>query len=136
MDPLGTSMLVVEDHRLELLMTYTTFHIGLYMSLVGALIAAEKFEIFSSGAVRFSIICFLIAGACGGLIAVNVAEFDLAHHHISDFYHGYKLHFWCFETLPYAVFAFVEHFVFWMGILFLLARLLWPKKARKAHSPP
>ena len=51
----------VEDHRMELLMSYTVFHIGLYMSLIAAVVATETgFNLFSHAAVAVAVFSFFI----------------------------------------------------------------------------
>jgi hypothetical protein len=86
----------IEDHRLELLMSYTVFHIGLYMSLIAAVIATEKgLNLFPHVAIVVAVVCFLVAGACGGIIAVNVAKFDTPQQEISVFFQRtYGLRLW------------------------------------------
>jgi hypothetical protein len=116
----------VEDHRLELLNAYTIFHIGLYMTLTGALIAVETHDIFPGCIARIAIVCFLIAGACGGLIAVNVAEFDVTLHKTSEFFGDYQLRLWGGNTIAkYRVVAIVEHAAFWIGIITLAIDFLF-----------
>lgn len=119
----------LEDHGLELLMTYTVFHIGLYMSLIAALIATFEIKktVFPLLAIKQAMLCFLIAGACGGVIAINVAEYDVQLHPISYFYHDYPLTvlWWsggCF--LKYPILEHLEHIAFWVGILRLFASFI------------
>lgn len=124
--PIASPLLPVEreDHRLELLMNYTIFHIGLYMTLVGAVIASEAHDLFGPGAIVVSILCFLLAGACGGIIAVNIAEYDVNKSSISYFFQGCRLRAWFFKRgwgIPYELTARVEHGAFWIGVLVLIA---------------
>ena len=119
----------LEDHRLELLMSYTVFHIGLYMSLIAAVIATFEIKktVFSPLAVKQAMVCFLVAGACGGIIAINVAEYDVRIHPVSDFYHDYPLTvlWWsggCF--LKYPILEHLEHIAFWTGTLRLFVSFI------------
>jgi hypothetical protein len=114
----------VEDHRLELLMDYTTFHIGLYMTLTGVLIAADAYKVFPGCVGKFAVALFLIAGACGGIIAVNAAEFDVTNHKISEFFDSHPLDVWGFGIFRYRALAFIEHAAFWFGALTLVGTFL------------
>jgi hypothetical protein len=119
----------LEDHRLELLMTYTVFHIGLYMSLIAALIAVFEIKenVFPLWVVKASVSCFLIAGACGGIIAVNVAEYDVSLHSVSEFYGEHLLNVfgWSPCFLKYKFLEHVEHLLFWIGTLLLVGTFLF-----------
>ena len=121
--------LSIEPHGLELLMTYTTFHIGLYMSLVTALIASETFGKAKHWTIRWAILCLILAGACGGLIAVNAAEYDITLHDNTEkpFFDGsYALTIWIWSSrfLRYPYLSLTEHFLFWLGISPLSATVL------------
>ena len=103
----------VEDHRLEILANYTIFHIGLYMTLVAALIVAatakDSVRPFADWVIKTAIFLFICAGACGGLIAVNVAEFKVDAAPISWFFsRRYRLRLWNFPIAPYWALAGVE----------------------------
>jgi len=51
---------------LELLMTYTTFHIGVYVTLATAVIGADAFKNIGHWSLRFvALPCFAIAGLAG-----------------------------------------------------------------------
>jgi hypothetical protein len=119
----------LEDHRLELLMSYTVFHIGLYMSLTAALIAALELKqaAFPKVTVNGAICLFLVAGACGGIIAINVAEFDANTHPVSEFYGDYPLSLlwrpWPF--LKYRYLEHTEHTLFWIGTIWLAGSFIW-----------
>ena len=131
----------LEDHRLELLMSYTVFHIGLYMSLVAALIAAFEINenVFPLWVIKTSVSCFLIAGACGGVIAVNIAEYDVSLHSISDFYGDHRLNVlgWSPCFLKYKMLEHLEHAVFWIGTLLLAGRFLfWRRESAPTPKKP
>ena len=102
-----------DDARLSSLLTYTTFHIGVYISLVTAFIGANVLGAeINECLLRFSSACVLIAGAFGGLVGSNIPQFktyeDLARERLRAF--GIPG-----LTLKWAIH--VEHFFFWMGIL-------------------
>ena len=121
----------LEDHRLELLMTYTVFHIGVYMSLVAAVIASLEYapELFTKSALFVAIPLYLLAGACGGIIAVNIAEFDVNIYKVSAFYEGYGLSVLGIPRLhlEYQRVAAVEHRAFWVATLWLAGSFVWSK---------
>jgi hypothetical protein len=64
----------MEDKRLDLLLTYTTFHIGLYLTLTTAFMGASTLGKPNHWLIRCAVGCFLLSGACGGIIAENIAE--------------------------------------------------------------
>jgi hypothetical protein len=135
-DKKGERDVEVEDKRLELLMSYTVFHIGLYISLVAALIATEKgYQLFAPLSIRMAVVLLLAAGACGGTIAVNVAEFDVRENRISEFFaeSGYSLRVWDAPNLllNYRCLARVEHFFFWFAMVILLWSFLTTKKSEE-----
>ena len=68
-------MVQSESDQLSNLMTYTVFHLGAYITLGAAVIAAGAITNVDHPALRFSLICMLIAGACGGVIASNIPEY-------------------------------------------------------------
>jgi hypothetical protein len=58
--------------------------------------------------------------ACGGIIAVNAAEFDVTNHKISEFFDSHPLDVWGFGIFSYRALAFIEHAAFWFGALTLV----------------
>src|SRR5262245_49889184 len=67
-----------DDSRLDRLVTYTTFHIGVYVTLAAAaLTVAEKLPaMFPGWALGCSIVLLVVAGAAGGTIASNAVWSD------------------------------------------------------------
>jgi hypothetical protein len=116
--------------QIKLLFEYTKFHIGLYATLIAALMGLMKF-----GAQRvptnlipylkFTLICFVIAGAAGGVIAstISVDYCPLVRNEpIGPF--GTCL-------LRYRWWALIEHLAFWVGILASVVGFL--KGPHRAH---
>lgn len=102
-----------DDPRLSNLLTYTTFHIGVYISLVTAFIGAEVLVGgMNECLLRFSSACVLLAGVFGGLIGSNIPQCktydELARGRLSAF--GIPG-----PTLKWAMHF--EHALFWLGIL-------------------
>lgn len=71
----------MEDSQLKLLMDYTLFHLGVYLTfaaLTVSLLGTNWFE-KSAPAMRCyltpALICFLIASFLGGLVASNIPYF-------------------------------------------------------------
>ena len=65
-----------EDPQLKMLFDYTVFHIGLYVTLMGILIAALNLH---EGEKRYlwllcPIALLFLAGACGGIVGSNIPE--------------------------------------------------------------
>ena len=106
----------VEKDALELLMTYTTFHLGVYIALATAVMGADALKNVSHWSLRFvAVPCFLVAGFSGGVIASNAAEFVLFTQ--TGKFTDIPLGFWCFEGFRYRVWATIEHTAFWAGVL-------------------
>lgn len=117
--------MATEAHKeaLDLLMTYTTFHIGVYLTLATAVIGADAFKI-SHWSLRFvTFPCFVLAGLAGGIIASNLAEFGL--YPQTQEFREIPLGFWCFQIAPYRVWATIEHTTFWVGVLIPAGLFMW-----------
>lgn len=112
----------MEDKRLDHLLTYTTFHIGVYLSLTTGFIGASIFGNLSHPLLRWAVFCFLVAGGCGGLIAANIAEYR---GEPEEFFARGALTFWKRRGLTYRALATIEHAAFWIGILPLAAVFLF-----------
>jgi hypothetical protein len=120
------------DQQLDLLMTYTTFHIGLYVSLVTALLS---FLTFSPKSIRrdlypymvSTLVCFVMAGIFGGIIASSIPRFKKY-----DAFRNADLGpLWAegilgkFETV-----AAWEHGFFWLGIMIIIGGIVWHSRKR------
>lgn len=104
-------MMEVADNR-ELLMTYTVFHIGTYLTLAAAILAAQNFGRLSHPVWRVSMVLFLIAGICGAVVASNLPEFPNW-----EAYAQADIGPWGMELFPYSSWATIEHIAFWIGLL-------------------
>jgi hypothetical protein len=107
--------------KLKLLMSYTTFHIGLYTTLGAALVAFLGTN--RAGAMKAELIitlaCFVLAGACGGIIGSNIPYFDDL-----DTFSAAKIGPWGFRWIPARELVSLEHFFFWLGIVATLYGLV------------
>lgn len=108
-----------EHEQLKRLYDYTKFHIGLYATLITALLALMsigakavpeeyKWWVFTMA------VAFLFAGACGGIVAVNTFRHSsyealMAKDEKAELY-GKET---CFDVV---CFARAEHLFFWIGI--------------------
>jgi hypothetical protein len=115
------------DQQLNLLMTYTTFHIGLYVSLVTALLS---FLTFSPKSIRrnlypymvVTLVCFVLAGMLGGIIASTIPRYDT----YAKFENVKLGPLWADEILgDFKAVAAWEHMFFWIGILFTAGGIVW-----------
>jgi hypothetical protein len=98
--------------QLQLLMDYTLFHLGVYATLVAAtLAAADHFHKVLSVPLRVAILCFVVAGLSGGVIAASIPESNSW----IDF-NGRRLGPWGLPLMPYIGWARLEHTSFWLGI--------------------
>ena len=101
------------DNR-ELLMTYTIFHIGTYISLAAAILAAQAFgnEAFAGGVLRFSLAMFVLAGACGAIVGSHISDSNDWEH-----YKSMKIGPLGVPMATYWLWAKAEHIFFWVGIM-------------------
>lgn len=105
--------------QLKVLMDYTKFHIGIYISLVSAAIALAKVApVGGFISLRIAIVCFVVAGIAGGVIAGNIPlystwrEFDEA-----------KIGPLGTRLLRFRHWAHIEHTVFWLGVVGVVIEL-------------
>jgi hypothetical protein len=121
----------VEDaERLKLLMEYTRFHIGLYITLFGVVISFMKYkrpelnrwDIF----LVFGVICFFLAGACGGIIGSHIPD-ATSFRDMERPFGPFDAWTWgerSFLLKPYADWATWEHLFFWIGAIAIGSRLV------------
>lgn len=101
----------MDDKRIDRVLTYTVFHIGLYVSLIAALIASgNSLNWFWA---RFAIGFLVLAGFCGGVIAGNLSHYNGT---FDDFEKSWMGVMW-FRIMTYRWWAFTEHLAFWVGVL-------------------
>jgi hypothetical protein len=116
-----------EDKRLDRLLEYTKFHIGIYLSIGGGIVALLGSNehvyvqqlIGSPKALLGGLIFMAIAGLAGGIIASSCAQ-----------YSGYD-EFWLKPQGPYLLklwigrtWAFIEHTSFWIGLALIVYAVL------------
>src|SRR4051812_25885225 len=101
--------------QLKLLMQYTIFHIGIYMSLSTGLVALLGLFPNQSGVMKPYLLatlgCFVVAGALGGMIAAHIPysqEFDA--------FNKSKVGFFGMRIMPAWLAMSLEHIVFWAGV--------------------
>jgi hypothetical protein len=109
----------LELEQLKLLFDYTKFHIGIYATLITALVAAREYWPGPTpGFLKGTLAAFLVAGAAGGVVASNIPAFQ-----------SYST----FTTALIGVLWFqmkgdswvhVEHAAFWLGILWAVGNVL------------
>jgi len=117
--------------RLGLLMNYTIFHIGVYMSLISAI--AALLGLFPTRAhvmqtqLLIALGLFLFAGICGGIIASHIPYAKDFETFANTEYVGV----WGFRFIPAWLCMTLEHAFFWAGVivaLFGFSKVLWPPK--------
>ena len=101
----------MENKQLELLMSYTVFHVGVYVSLIAALIGVGLLTQKTHWLFRWAVGCFLIAGICGAVIGSNIPD-----HATFESFSKSELGFWGFEIRDFRFWAALEHLAFWAGI--------------------
>jgi hypothetical protein len=115
------------EAQLDRLLTYTTFHLGVYISLITAIIGAGIFGKIDRPLFRFAAFCFLISGVCGGVIGSNIPEF-------ADYqsYSQAKLGAYGLKIFDYKTWIVIEHTAFWLGVVpIALAYIFSGKKSFK-----
>ncbi|MEM9808162.1 MAG: hypothetical protein AAF959_23085 [Cyanobacteria bacterium P01_D01_bin.56] len=98
--------------QLKLLMDYTKFHIGVYLTLGSVSLGLVELQIVDFTEWIPTIIFLIVAGAAGGVIGSHIPNFET----FKDFEEA-KLGFWGMRLARYRFWAKLEHVAFWMGIL-------------------
>jgi MFS family permease len=119
-------MLILTDNKIEQLKQiydYAKFHIGLYATVSTALIAIMSF-VSNEAKARYRnyfiavLICFLMAGIGGGLVASHIAYTDWSSPAASDMFAGFTTGtFENWHWSGYKMASVVEHYFFWLGII-------------------
>lgn len=115
------------------LFDYTVFHIGIYISLSAAIMAANVFWKRSDCHLKTVLCLLVLAGMCGGGIASNIPETKAAGieqlliEQPRIFYDRVPL-------LRYKDMVFLEHAFFWCAVGIMLLRVLRTGKAKPAPS--
>jgi hypothetical protein len=105
-----------EDHKLDLMLAYSTFHIGLYVSLAAAFIAGSEFLREYRKWLGWGVLCLVVAGAFGGLIASNIAEDPVSSAALIAGSTKLEL-LWPGRIITFSTAAHAEHVAFWIGML-------------------
>ena len=103
--------------QLKLLMDYTKFHLGIYISLFTVSVAyvATRQPSQELGVVKAAMLCFLIAGVGGATIGSNIPYFE----HFEALQKA-RIGPWRLRLLPYESWSSIEHAAFWLGIMIAL----------------
>ncbi len=108
--------------QLKLLMDYTIFHVGVYITLSGLMVSLLGTNVFAARAERMrcyivaALACFMIAGMFGGVVAGNIPYFtdlkQFSNAWIGPWFatHVFKAWF-CMNA---------EHTAFWTGVAVFL----------------
>jgi hypothetical protein len=102
----------LETDQLANLMTYTVFHIGVYITLGAAVIAGGAIKNLDHWTLKVALGCVLVAGVCGGVIAGSIPEARSWSKFSETRIGPAGLHWF-----RYCVWAHVEHYSFWLGVL-------------------
>jgi len=106
------------DEQLKHLFDYTKFHIGMYTTLIAAIIgvfANDDLKLAYTGLIPYikvAIVAFLIAGVAGGLVASSIPFFKTF-----ESFSRAKLGPWSFKVVPAIWCTHIEHTAFWIGCL-------------------
>lgn len=97
--------------QLKLLMDYTKFHIGVYLTLGTAGLTLIKLQLLDISQMLPGVGLLFIAGAAGGIIASSIPE-----HSSWESFKSSKLEIFGKETKGYSFWSKVEHYTFWAAI--------------------
>ncbi len=100
------------DPRLGHLLTYTTFHIGIYVSLLTALIGASFLDEVEPWILRFSVGCLLLACVFGGTVGSNIPDVKSYEELEKDYLKVYG----CIPIGTLKVCVHLEHLALWIGV--------------------
>lgn len=106
------------DDQLKSLFAYTKFHIGMYTTLVGAIVAIFANDAINDNYLFFApyamgaVSLFLLAGMFGGLIASSIPEHTTYSEFTSSLIGPWNLRFLASRTCIH-----LEHTFFWLGSL-------------------
>jgi hypothetical protein len=66
-----------DGEQRHLLMTYTVFHLGIYLTLIVGIFAVQQAlpALATNFLFKMSLACFMVASVCGAAIGSNIAEF-------------------------------------------------------------
>jgi hypothetical protein len=108
--------------QLKLLMDYTIFHIGVYITLGGLMVSLLTKNTFAnqkgmSWVLVASLLCFMFAGIFGGIIAANIPY----HTEFTEFINASIGPWFAPTILLSSSCMWVEHNAFWLGIFIFLA---------------
>ena len=126
------------DDGLQVLFDYTVFHIGIYITLAAAIVAAEVFWNKSTWVQPLAVLCLLVAGAAGGAVASNIpaaASSDT----LSAFLKEYPTLFMdkTLTLFTHGWLTQIEHGFFWLAMTLLLGRFFyWRCLSSNANSVP
>jgi hypothetical protein len=105
--------------QLKLLMDYTIFHIGVYLTLGGlmvALLAKQATKQEMRCWIMCALGCFFVAGVCGGVVAASIpyyGSFSLFEQASIGPWGGSRM-------FPSRWWMRVEHWAFWLGVVIFL----------------
>ena len=131
----GSNIVPPEDKRLDRLLEYTKFHIGIYLSIGGGLVTLisvasvpeqGKFLdglIGAHWALAVALAFMAVAGLAGGIVASSCAQFETFTKVWNRKLGPHKLQLFTGET-----WAFIEHSAFWASIFALVYAVLSKKE--------
>ena len=105
----------MELEQLKLLMNYTIFHIGIYMTLGGLMVSLLAKKTTKPSMRRWivrSLILFAVAGICGGIVAANIPY----HQSFVKFEQAWIGPWGASQIFPSRWWMRVEHWAFWLGL--------------------
>jgi hypothetical protein len=105
--------------QLKMLLDYTKFHIGFYLTFAGIAVALVQLKIVKLAVLVPSFVGLLAAGIAGGVIGSSIPLYDS--------FDGFKkdeLGFWGIRIMPFEQWARLEHLGFWFAILWGIGAIL------------
>jgi MFS family permease len=124
------------DHNLEqlkLLLEYTKFHIGLYSTIAGVLVAALATKHAETWKVRrwaigLAVLAIVLAGLAGGIVAASLVSMT----NVADFWNQ-PIGPYAGEWLTVRGWTYVEHSSFWAAVVLVIVAF-WPVAVAKDQT--
>jgi hypothetical protein len=119
----ATALAASRQKSLDMLFDYTKFHIGLYLTLTASYIAATSIKSEAGFALDIesklfwpAVVCFMIAGLAGGVIASSITQSSARS---SEQFLEERVGPWDWKKIHFKarIWTWLEHTAFWLGLI-------------------
>jgi len=122
--------------QLTLLMNYTIFHMGVYITLSALMVSLLGLKAFEGRAQAMrcylvvALVCFMLAGMFGGVVASNIPYFNS----LPAFTASSIGPWFATKALPAWFCMAAEHTAFWTGVFVFLFGFWWTRYAQSGSA--